>query len=64
MTNARRFATAAAAVTAVAAALALGIGVVTPPRGGVLCTSSCIAYPYTDARRSLPATRSGSTRRS
>jgi hypothetical protein len=49
MTNANRFATAAAAVTALAAALALGIGVFTPPRGGVLCTSGCIAYPYTDA---------------
>jgi len=49
MTSARRFAAAAAAVTALAAALALGIGVVTPPRGGVLCTSGCIAYPYTDA---------------
>ena len=49
MTNERRFATWAAVVTAVAATLALGIGVFTPPRGGVLCTSGCIAYPYTDA---------------
>lgn len=49
VTNARRFATWAAAVTAVAAALALGIGVFTPPRGGVLCASGCIPYPYTDA---------------
>jgi hypothetical protein len=48
-TNARRFAAWAAAVTAIAAALALGIGVFTPPRGGVLCTSGCIAYPYADA---------------
>lgn len=49
MTIGRRFATWAAAVTAVAAALALAIGVFTPPRGGVLCTSGCIPYPYTDA---------------
>jgi hypothetical protein len=45
----RRFAIAAAAVTALAATLALGIGVFTPPRGGVLCTTGCIAYPYTGA---------------
>jgi hypothetical protein len=49
MTNERRTATWAAAVTAVAATLALGIGVFTPPRGGILCTSGCIAPPYTDA---------------
>ncbi len=49
MTGTRRFAAAAAAVTAIAAALGLGIGVFTPPRGGVLCTTGCIAYPYTDA---------------
>ena len=49
MTNERRMATWAAAVTAAAATLALGIGVFTPPRGGVLCASGCIAYPYTDA---------------
>ena len=49
MTTVRWFGTAAAAVTALAAAVALGIGVFTPPRGGVLCTSGCIAYPYTDA---------------
>jgi len=49
MTSERRIATWAAAVTAVAATLALGIGVFTPPRGGLLCTSGCIAYPYTGA---------------
>ncbi len=49
MTNPRRFAAWAAAVTAVAATLALGIGVFTPPRGGVLCTTGCIGYPYTGA---------------
>lgn len=48
-TGARRLATSASMITAIAAALALGIGVFTPPRGGVLCTSGCIAYPYTDA---------------
>ena len=42
MTSERRIATWAAAVTAVAATLALGIGVFTPPRGGLLCTSGCI----------------------
>ncbi len=47
--SARLFATGASAITALAAALALGIGVFTPPRGGVLCTSGCIPYPYTDA---------------
>ncbi len=51
MTDARRFATAASVVTAFAAALALGIGVLTPPRGGILCTSGCIAPPYTSAAR-------------
>jgi hypothetical protein len=45
----KRVATWAAAVTALAATLALGIGVFTPPRGGILCTSGCIPYPYTDA---------------
>jgi hypothetical protein len=49
MTSERRIASWAAAVTAIGATLALGIGVFTPPRGGVLCTSGCIAYPYTDA---------------
>jgi hypothetical protein len=49
VTKARRFATWLAAITALAAALALGIGVFTPPRGGVLCTSGCIPYPYTGA---------------
>ena len=49
MTNERRFATWAAAATALAATLALGIGVFTPPRGGVLCTSGCIPYPYAGA---------------
>lgn len=49
MTIGRRLATGAAAVTAVAATLALAIGVFTPPRGGVLCTSGCIPYPYTGA---------------
>jgi len=44
----RRFAMLAAFGTALAAALALGTGVVTPPRGGVLCTSGCVPYPYTD----------------
>jgi hypothetical protein len=39
----------ASAITALAAALALGIGVFTTPRGGILCTSGCIPYPYTDA---------------
>lgn len=48
-TGTRRLAISAAIITALAAALALGIGVFTPPRGGVLCTSGCIAYPYTDA---------------
>ena len=49
MTKERRFAAWAAAVTALAASLALGIGVFTPPRGGILCASGCIAYPYADA---------------
>jgi hypothetical protein len=37
-----------AAITAVAAGLALGIGVLTPPHGGVLCVSDCVQPPYTD----------------
>jgi len=48
-TDGGRFAAVAAAVTALAATLALGVGVLTPPRGGVLCTSGCIPYPYTAA---------------
>ena len=43
-----RFVLWAAVVTALAAALALGIGVLTPPHGGVLCTSDCVQPPYTD----------------
>jgi hypothetical protein len=49
MAHEQRIATWAAAVTALAAMLALGIGVFTPPRGGILCTSGCIPYPYADA---------------
>jgi len=43
-----RFVLWAAVVTALAAALALGIGVLTPPHGGVLCASGCVQPPYTD----------------
>ena len=43
-----RFVSWAAVVTALAAALALGIGVLTPPHGGVLCASGCVQPPYTD----------------
>jgi hypothetical protein len=50
LTTARtdRFVAWTAAITAVAAALALGIGVLTPPHGGVLCVSDCVPPPYTD----------------
>jgi hypothetical protein len=43
-----RFVSWAAAITALAATLALGIGVFTPPHGGVLCVSDCVPPPYTD----------------
>ena len=43
-----RFVSWAAAITALAATLALGIGVFTPPHGGVLCVSDCVEPPYTD----------------
>ena len=38
----------AAATTALAATLALGVGVLTPPHGGILCVSDCVLPPYTD----------------
>jgi hypothetical protein len=43
-----KFVSSAAAITALAATLALGIGVFTPPHGGVLCVSDCVPPPYTD----------------
>lgn len=52
-----------AAITAVAAALALGIGVLTPPHGGVLCVSDCVPPPYTDVAGIIVAESTGSTRR-
>jgi hypothetical protein len=43
-----------AALTALFAAVTLGIGIFTPPRTGVACTSDCLAYPYTGAAAYLP----------
>jgi len=32
-----------------------GIGVTTPPRSGPFCVSDCLAYPYLDVARFIPA---------
>jgi hypothetical protein len=43
-----------AVLTAALAAAALAIAVTTPPRSGPYCSTSCIAYPYTDAAAFVP----------
>ena len=36
------------------AAAAFALGITTPPRSGPFCTSSCIAYPFTNAVQFVP----------
>ncbi len=43
-----------AILAVLSAAVALGIGIVTPPRTGHNCLSSCITYPYSDAAAFVP----------
>jgi hypothetical protein len=49
-----RFSFWVAVLTAALAAAALAMAVTTPPRSGPYCSTSCIAYPYTDAAAFVP----------
>jgi hypothetical protein len=51
---ARRIGMWSAAFTALTTALALALGLVTPPRTGLLCTTDCLAYPYAGAAAYVP----------
>jgi hypothetical protein len=43
-----------AVLTAVFAAVSFAVAIVTPPRSGPFCASSCITYPYTNAASFVP----------
>jgi hypothetical protein len=49
-----RFSFWVAVLTAALAAAALAMAVTTPPRSGPYCSTSCIAYPYTNAAAFVP----------
>ena len=53
--NATRLAFWAAILTVGVTALFAGIGVTTPARSGPFCVSGCLAYPYLDVVRFIPA---------
>jgi hypothetical protein len=50
----RRIGLWSAGLTALFAAITLGLGITTPPRTGVFCTSGCLTYPYAGAAAWLP----------
>lgn len=45
----------AAVLTVIMTAVFAGIGVTTPARSGPFCVSDCLAYPYLDVARFIPA---------
>jgi hypothetical protein len=53
--NATRLGFSAAVLTVIVTVVFAGIGVTTPPRSGPFCVSDCLAYPYLDVARFIPA---------